>query len=188
MGKRYEVTLNEAQACLDYNHETGVFTWKIDKGRHARRGDVAGSVHKSGYRRVGLCGALVYAHRLAWLMHYGRQPADQIDHINGSRDDNRIDNLREANFEINAQNRVHGLPKAGTSGIIGVVSDAEGKSWSSHIHFKGKVVRVSGFSSIEEAHYMYMELKRRLHDGYVPARTESGHPLLAMENTTTDAH
>jgi hypothetical protein len=97
-------------------------------------------------------------------MHHGRDPIDEIDHINGVREDNRIANLREADNVINAQNRRSPLPNS-RSGVLGVVSDANGSVWAAHIVFMGKVVRVGGFSSIEDAHAMYVELKRRLHDG-----------------------
>lgn len=164
MPNRYSISKEEAAAHLNYDPETGQFTWRANKGRAAKAGAIAGSVHRSGYRRIGVCGALVYAHRLAWLMHYGREPIDEIDHINGARDDNRIANLREADNVINAQNRRSALPNS-RSGVLGVVSDKNGGVWAAHITFMGKIVRVGGFSSIEDAHAMYIELKRRLHDG-----------------------
>jgi len=37
----------------------------------------------------------VYAHRLAWLLYYRKDPAPlYVEHINGNRRDNRIVNLR----------------------------------------------------------------------------------------------
>jgi hypothetical protein len=44
-------------------------------------------------------------HRIAWLLHTGKKPVKQIDHINGIRDDNRICNLREATNQENQWNR-----------------------------------------------------------------------------------
>jgi hypothetical protein len=166
MASRYTITLEEAQQHLTFDPDTGIFSWNKAKGRLVKAGDVAGSVHRSGYRRIGICGALVYAHRLAWLMHYGEEPADMIDHINGNRDDNRIANLRHANALINSQNAKRGRPNR-TSGLLGVFSDANGATWSVHIEFMGKTVRTGSFATIEEAHERYLELKRRLHDGYV---------------------
>lgn len=164
MAARYAITLEEAKEHLTYDPDTGVFRWNKNKGRHAKAGDVAGSVHRSGYRRIGICGALVYAHRLAWLMHHGEEPADMIDHINGDRDDNRIENLRHATATINSQNIRRGRPTK-SSGLAGVFADANEVTWSAQLTFMGKVVRTGGFATIEEAHSMYIELKRRLHDG-----------------------
>jgi hypothetical protein len=50
-------------------------------------------------------GYQILAHRLAWLLTYGRHPLDQIDHINGKRNDNRIENLREVSASGNQRNR-----------------------------------------------------------------------------------
>lgn len=169
MAKRYAVTLEEANQFLIYDPETGVFTWKRNKGRDAKAGDEAGCIHKNGYRRIGVCGALVYAHRLAWLMHYGSYPASQIDHINGIKHDNRIANLRDVSALINSQNKKPAMPNS-KSGVLGVFSDADAKFWAAQIRFKGRTVRVGGFSSIEDAHAMYLDLKRRLHDGFVESK------------------
>jgi len=56
---------------------------------------MAGSVHSTGYVRIGVDGGKYTAHCLAWLYTHGVWPSDQIDHINGNRSDNRIANLRE---------------------------------------------------------------------------------------------
>lgn len=175
MARRYKAPLDEVTANLKYNSETGLFTWLRNKGKTAKMGDVAGAVHKSGYRRIGVCGAIVYAHRLAWLVHYGAEPVGQIDHINGNKDDNRIENLRDVTPEINMQNKPSAQPRS-KSGVIGVVGSPEGDSWAAQISFKGRVVRVGGFTDIEDAHGMYLELRRRLHDGYIPRFEESRHP------------
>ena len=174
MAKRYDISYEEACENLLYEPDTGVFRWKKDSGWDAKAGAQAGSVHRSGYRRIGVCGALVYAHRLAWLMHHGKPPADQIDHINGNRDDNRIANLRDANAQINSQNHV--VTKAQRSSLVGVMSDGANGLWAAQVRFKGTVVRAGGFKTIEAAHSMYLELKRRLHDGFVMERQQSGHP------------
>jgi hypothetical protein len=166
MAARYTITLEEARQHLNFDPDTGIFRWNKAKGRHVNAGDVAGSVHKSGYRRIGICGALVYAHRLAWLMHYGEEPADMIDHLNGNRDDNRIANLRDANAMINSQNSPRRKPNR-SSGLVGVFADANEATWSVQITFMGKAVRTGSFATIEEAHERYLELKRRLHDGHV---------------------
>jgi len=44
------------------------------------------------------------AHRVAWFLHYGKWPKGFIDHINGNRHDNRIDNLRDINPKDNCKN------------------------------------------------------------------------------------
>ena len=45
------------------------------------------------------------AHHIIWAIHYKKWPKNQLDHINHIRDDNRIDNLREATVQENCKNR-----------------------------------------------------------------------------------
>jgi hypothetical protein len=91
---------------LFYEPQTGVFTWLKNRGGSAYKGTTAGRLHPSGHRVIRVSITSYYAHRLAWLYVYGEMPSDiLVDHINGKRDDNRIDNLRLATVKQNAENR-----------------------------------------------------------------------------------
>ena len=63
----------------------------------------------TGYCRVGFQGKYYYVHRIVWEFHNGKVPKDmQIDHINGKRADNRIENLQLVTPRQNQQRRVDG--------------------------------------------------------------------------------
>ena len=81
----------------------------------------SGAVHKKPY----------LAHIIAWAIHTGEWPSDEIDHINGDRSDYRIANLRSVTKQENAQNRA--LPSNNTSGVIGVSYHARDGLWVAHI-------------------------------------------------------
>src|SRR5205823_1285596 len=91
-----DITAARVLDLLDYNHETGAFTW---------RPKPAGHKHQSGYVHLRIDGQAVSAHHLAWLIAYGSWPLGVIDHINGDRSDNRIENLRDTTSKVNAQNQ-----------------------------------------------------------------------------------
>ena len=79
---------------LDYDPETGVFTWLKSQGR-AMAGDVAGSEHTAGYIRIKVLGESYVAHRLAVLVMTGKWPEKNVPHLNGEPADNRWVNLQD---------------------------------------------------------------------------------------------
>lgn len=103
---------------LDYNPETGIFVWKVAKLGWRPAGSIAGTLAKSGYRYLTLNKVIYRAHRLAWFYFYGKWPSGFLDHKNRDRDDNRIENLREANQSQNVANgRMRSTNKSGYRGV-----------------------------------------------------------------------
>lgn len=100
---------------LDYDPETGIFTWKVTRGRLAKAGGVAGSSHYSGYVHIKVDDTRYSAHRLAWLHHYGEDPgALQINHLDSCRSNNAIANLELVTSRENIQHSSkHGVKQNG---------------------------------------------------------------------------
>jgi len=145
------MSANQLREVLNYDPETGVFTWKVRAGARGLRGSVAGSVDPSrrGYRRIKIRRKFYAAHRLAWLYVYGTWPLQDIDHVNGATDDNRISNLRTADFSQNAMNRVY---ENHPTGVIGV-THAKTKSggFVASIFHYGKSVSLGTYATLEAA-------------------------------------
>ena len=114
-----DIDREDALRALSYDPDSGIFAWRIRPCRNVFIGDRAGAKGDKGYIRIQIQGRVYMAHRLAWLCVHGRWPAQEIDHINGERDDNRIANLREATREINGQN-MHGPKRGNRTGYLGV--------------------------------------------------------------------
>lgn len=123
---------------LTYDPLTGIFVWKnrcreLFKTQRAfvqwndkYAGNVAGTTKKdSGYIIISIFKHLVRAHHLAWIVQYGIKPSGEIDHINGRRDDNRIENLRDITKAENAKNKC--LSSRNKTGFHGISLHKNGK-------------------------------------------------------------
>jgi HNH endonuclease/AP2 domain len=135
---------------LSYDAETGVFT---------RAGRVSGTLHRLGYRQIGIDGKIYLAHRLAWFFVNGEWPSGDIDHANLDKDDNRIANLREVTKSENQHNRTKQANNS--TGFKGVWKKRN--RYSADIWAGGKKVRLGTFATPEEAHEAYKRAAANLH-------------------------
>ena len=146
------ITQSELKEVLEYNPDTGVFTWKKrEKGRTV--GNVAGNKDHNGYRRVTINRQRYMEHRLVYLYMTGNFPKNQIDHINHIRDDNRWVNLRDATYSQNNSNRVK--QKNNTSGYKGVRWRKHLKKWCAEIRYMKKKMHLGLYTTPEEASEAY---------------------------------
>jgi hypothetical protein len=89
---------------FQYNSETGVLIWMKSPAHKIKIGDVAGYADIHGYLKIQFNGKKYRVHRLAWYLHYEKWPTGEIDHINGIKTDNRINNLKDVTHTENMNN------------------------------------------------------------------------------------
>lgn len=119
---------------------------------------------KNGYRQIGFQGKIYYEHRIVWLLITGNLPEKQIDHINGIKDDNRIENLRCVSPTQNLWNI--GKKKDNSSGEKNVHWCNTRKRWI--VKFKGnnKTKYVGSFEDIELAKMAAYLVREGYHLGH----------------------
>jgi len=157
------LTEDRLKELLSYDPESGKFEWRAVRGG-GRPGREPGAVSSNGYRRIGVDGTKYAAHRLAWFYVYNEWPGGMIDHINGDRLDNRIDNLRVATNELNQQNQ-RCARIDNKIGLLGVNWEKWSRKYKAQIRVHGKKLLIGRFDCPLTAHRAYLEAKRRLHDG-----------------------
>ena len=86
---------------------------------------------------------------MIWAHFYGEWPTDEIDHINGNRNDNRIKNLRQVSRQENSRNMA--APSSNTSGVVGVCFCNTRMMWMSYINLMGKMRHLGFFNSFNDA-------------------------------------
>ncbi|EOY5406042.1 HNH endonuclease [Cronobacter sakazakii] len=146
-----ELTQTYLKTILNYDPLTGLFSW-LDRSRATKSKGFAGTVTKNGYINICINGKYLKAHRLAWLYVHGCFPPAFLDHINGVRSDNRIENLRECDRMSNQRNS---SSIKGTSSLKGVSYYARSGKWTAGIRINGKYKYLGRYKTQEEAHAMY---------------------------------
>lgn len=152
-GPEQNLTAGRVREIFDYNSETGIFIYRINRGGSKSKGDKAGFIAPNGYRLISINHHEYCAHRLAWLYVYGRMPAKNLDHINRLRDDNRILNLREATQSQNLANKTK--QSNNTSGFKGVSWHKAARKWVACIKARGQYKYLGLFKTPESAHQAY---------------------------------
>ncbi len=136
----------------------GLF-WKTN-----RPGVVVGtgaSLHKSsGYKVIKVDYRQYREHRLIWLFVYGSLPKT-LDHIDGNKLNNRIQNLREANQSQNCHNTR--LSSRSTSGVKGVTWHKPTKQWRGRVKLHRKEYSAGYFNDLEKAQIAVCKLREKLH-------------------------
>jgi hypothetical protein len=155
------LTQKRLQELLIFNQDNGCFYWRKSPKNQIKAGSLAGKIEK-GYVRIKIDGNLYRGHRLAWLYVYGEFPDEQVDHINGVRNDNRIENLRKCNNAQNQQNRtIKNNNKCNATGV-----DFMKGLFRARITVDKKSVLLGLFKDVEKAKYAYLEAKQKHHAFY----------------------
>lgn len=158
-----QLTADRARELLNYAPDTGAFTWRVARPNVAKPGQPAGS-RRHDYMILRLDGVNYMAHRVAWLIVHGAWPADEIDHVNGEKFDNRLANLRVVDRSGNKEN-MRAARADNKSGFLGVhIKPANTRRpFVASIRVDGALKHIGAFSTPEAAHRAYVERKRQVH-------------------------
>lgn len=159
-----------------FRYENGKLFWKVKSGNRIRIGDETGCPDGKRYLRVVYKGKIYKVHRIIWELHNGPIPKGcEIDHANGIKDDNRIDNLRLATKSQNQWNSSR--PKHNTSGLKGVCWHKAGQKWEARIMTFGKARYLGLFLTKEEAYNARREAEKEFCGEFVPTEERKSYVI-----------
>lgn len=138
--------------------------WKRTTTNRVKRGAIAGSKTVSGYLQVGFLGFDIKVHRIIWALLHGYWPELIIDHIDGNPLNNKIENLREANFNENVRNMR--TPKHNTSGVKGVGFCKQTGRWTCWIWVNNKKIWLGRHATKEAAARAYAIASKKYHKDF----------------------
>jgi hypothetical protein len=145
-----------------FYYQDGSLIRKVSKTHNTKVGEKVGYPNGSGYLTVSIKKTKYYLHRLIWIYHYGSL-FDFIDHINGDKTDNRIENLREATNQQNTWNR--GKSKSNTTGYKNVYLTSSGK-YNARGYKDYTYVNLGTYDTIEEANFIATKWRKKNHEGF----------------------
>ena len=135
---------------------TKVFTYK--DGELYREGKLAGTITTTGYRQVSVDNKLYLAHRVIFAMHWGFLPRF-IDHIDGNRLNNKIENLRQCTDQQNKYNTpVKAKSKTGIKNVQWV-----NNAYRVSIRADGVQTYLGRFKDLELAQLVAQEARSKFH-------------------------
>ena len=132
---------------VNYDKQTGVITWKKTQNNRALANSVAGRL-SDGYIRIGFKYKEYHASHLAWFITTGEilPEGTMIDHLDGYRSNNKIQNLRvSCLFKNNNNRQEHRNGK-----IPGIVQNKSG-TWSARVQFQKKTTYLGTYATPDEA-------------------------------------
>jgi len=157
----YQLPVEMLAEFLHADFASGTLTWKLRERKHFTSARAQSSfnknfvgkralnaIHPDGYKTGILLGRAYLTHRVLLAMHIGYWP-EYVDHINGNRADNRIENLREVTKVQNGRNTA--MPTTNTSGHIGVSWNSRDKRWSAYITLNRKRKALGNFKELQAA-------------------------------------
>lgn len=142
-------TQERLKELLNYDPETGVFTWKVERPG-MQVDNIAGTTTSNGYVRIAVDGLKYLANRLAWMYHFGEDPGElSVDHRNRNPSKNNIVNLRLASH---SQNRKNTASK-------GFIWEKARKKWRAQIKVNNKYIFLGRYHCQWQAHEAYWDAR-----------------------------
>ncbi len=162
--KKDPPSLSEINSRFSYDPDTGIFKHKRSYSR-APAGKDAGCDTVDGYKSLCFDNGRYMAHRIAWLLIKNDWPKEDIDHINGIKSDNRIENLRVLTRSHNNQNTIK-ASKNNKTGYLGVSLHKKSGLYRATIFVNYKQTNIGYYKTAKEASEAYLAKKREIHKSF----------------------
>jgi hypothetical protein len=143
-----------------FDYKNGHLYRKNIRKAGIKAGSLAGYKNNNGYLQVTIQRKKYLIHRIVFLMHYGYLP-DEIDHINNTPTDNRIENLREATRLQNCHNQK--MTTKNKTGAKNVIWINKRKKWRVAMRINGKAKSFGYFFDLELADLVAQEVRNKYH-------------------------
>ena len=139
-----------------FSYENGVLIWKVGQ----RKDKQAGTINGSGYTVFKHEKKIYLVHRVVFEMHWGIVP-NRIDHINGNRSDNRIENLRQCTASENQSNQKKSVKN--TSSVKDVFWTPKVSKWRVRVQFDKHRKDFGYYKELDTATLVAKQAREQMH-------------------------
>lgn len=162
-----EICQSDLYHLFEYRPD-GTLKRKVSNRRH-RQGTIVGEENDgTGYLQTTVKGIRCQVHLAVWIIHHGSMPTGFVDHRNGNKRDNRIENLRDSSCQQNNQNRRISINNK--VGVKGVHWDNTLCKWRSVIYLNGKKEFSAYFETLLDAVAAIISARSKLHGEFARHR------------------
>ena len=157
------MSITQADVLEFFQYEDGKLFWKKRSANRTVVGSQISFVENTGYIRVRFKGKHYGIHQIIFLMHYGYIP-EHVDHVDGEKLNNKIENLRAATKSENALNKKVRCDSA--SGIKNVHWYEPLKKWRVAVSINKKRKHIGYFDDLELAELVSIEAREKFHGAF----------------------
>ena len=144
-----------------FEYRDGKLFWKINTNKSKKFiGKEAGCKSSGAYGVVNLDGNAYSVHKVIFTMHHGYMPV-VVDHINLTKTDNSIENLRAADHHTNNYNK--SVQKNNKLGMKNICWHSQNKKWLVQLTQKGKKIVSFMTDDLELAQLVAHEARDKYH-------------------------
>lgn len=152
-----------------WDRDSGRFFWKNPPKNHGElKNKEAGFLTRKGYWVITINTKRYKRGRLCFFMEFGRFPYPCVDHKNGIRHDDRLNNLRESSITENAWNHSNRKKKSGLP--MGVRLTSNGK-YLARIKVNKTSYSLGAYETIQEALNIYKQKRKEFYGEFAERPT-----------------
>lgn len=146
--------MNKSKLNNLFHYHNGKLYWKVVPSRKFKVGMEAGCFDVNDkYWKIKINYKSYRRHRLVYAFHTDEWP-DMIDHKDGDKSNDKIENLRPSNASLNTHNSSKTWGEAGYRGVL-----RHRNKWLAQIYVNGKRIYLGLSDTPEEASQKYEQYK-----------------------------
>lgn len=145
-----------------FAYDNGKLIWIGKESPRRQRGNVVGTKGSHGYLSCFFNGKLWLIHRIIYALHHDSKSLQgmTVDHIDGNRLNNKIENLRIATYSENLSNK---KLVRNTSGEKNVCWNKKTNKWRVRVNFQMNKYEIGSFENFDDAVMAARNARQKIH-------------------------